>query len=72
MSDLHNLTSITERIISRREFRNLTGISRTTEWRLAQKGKLPTSIVIDNVVLGYRESSYLTWLDSNSSLPIAA
>ncbi|EMK3272718.1 hypothetical protein V8036_002043 [Vibrio parahaemolyticus] len=72
MSNLNNLTSTTDRIISRSEFRSLTGISRTTEWRLAQRGKLPVLVIIDNVALGYRESSYINWLDSNSAHPIAA
>lgn len=66
MSNLQQPTLAVDRIISRAEFRSLTGISRTTEWRLSQKGLLPDCVIIDNVNLGYRESSYGIWLDKNS------
>ncbi|EPN4987711.1 helix-turn-helix transcriptional regulator [Vibrio alginolyticus] len=59
-------TSETDRIISRAKFRALTGISRTTEWRLSQKGILPELVVIDGIVLGYKHSSYMLWLESNT------
>ena len=53
-------------ILLRKEFRELTRISRTTEWRLEQKGLLPTAVVIDGRVLGYKKSSYMKWLEDNS------
>ncbi|MFK5915354.1 MAG: hypothetical protein QM484_13365 [Woeseiaceae bacterium] len=58
----------TDRIISRLEFRTLTGISRTTEFRMNRTGNLPAAVVIDGRILGYRESAYLSWLEKNSSL----
>jgi len=56
-----------DRIISRSEFRELTGISRTSEWDLGRRGKLPTLVVIDGRKLGYLESAYLDWLKQNSA-----
>lgn len=55
----------TDRIISRSEFRELTGISRTSEWELARRGKLPALVVIENRKLGYLESAYRDWLKAN-------
>lgn len=54
------------RIIQRNEFRELTGISRTTEWRMQQAGSLPKVIKINNRILGYRESDYNDWLSKNT------
>jgi len=58
----------TDRIISRTEFAELTGMSRTTLWRLLNSGDLPEVVKIKNRILGFRESAYLAWLEKNSSL----
>lgn len=58
----------TDRIISRAEFARLTGMSRTTLWRLLNSGDLPDVVKINGRVLGFRESAYLAWLEKNSSL----
>ncbi len=55
------------RIIKRSEFREITGISRTTEWRLAQEDNLPKAVVVNGRVLGYLESSYRDWLEQHST-----
>ena len=55
-----------DRIIQRDEFRELTGISRTTEWRMLQAGLLPKMIKINNRILGYLESDYQNWLRKNT------
>jgi len=54
-----------DRIISRNQFRELTGISRSTEWRLAQEGKLPALVEVNGRALGYLESAYNQWLQQN-------
>lgn len=54
----------TEKIISRKQFRELVHISRTTEYRLSLKQKLPPRVIVDGFVLGYRESDYHAWLDT--------
>lgn len=56
-----------DRIISRAQFRELTGISRTTEWRLNQEGKLPAVVEVNGRVLGYLESAYNAWLKQYSA-----
>lgn len=56
-----------DRVIPRAEFRQLVGIGRTTEWRLAREGKLPAIVEIDGHVLGYLESAYLAWLKQHSA-----
>ena len=58
----NQLQAPADRILSRAQFRELTGISRTYEWRLGQDGKLPAVVKIDGHVLGYKESDYLDWL----------
>ena len=56
----------TERIISRKEFRELTGISRSSQWKMTREGKLPPEVKLnDNWILGYRYSDYLQWLQNN-------
>jgi len=57
---------MTNRIIQRKEFRMLTGISRSTEWRLQQAGALPKVIKINDRILGYLESDYNEWLSKNT------
>ena len=57
-----------DRIISRADFAELTGMSRTTLWRLLNSGDLPEVVKINGRILGFRESAYLAWLDKNSSL----
>lgn len=58
---------MTQRIISRKEFRRLTSLSRTTEWRMLQNGLLPKTIVVGKRILGYLESDYQDWLKKNTS-----
>lgn len=58
--------STIDRIISRAEFRQLTGIGRTSEHYLLKDGKLPPMVVICGRRLGYRESGYKRWLEANS------
>ena len=55
-----------DRILSRSEFRALTGISRTTEFRMNRAGTLPAAVVIAGRHLGYRLSDYTTWLEKNT------
>ncbi|MFB9136373.1 helix-turn-helix transcriptional regulator [Vibrio olivae] len=55
-----------EKIISRAEFRTLTGMSRTTEWKALNKGLLPDIVKLDNRILGYSLSSYMDWIAKNT------
>jgi len=56
-----------DRILSRSEFRALTGISRTTEFRMKQAGTLPAAVVVAGRNLGYRLSDYESWLKKNTN-----
>jgi len=55
-----------DRIISRKEFRELIGISRTSEWKMLQAGTLPKLIKVNDKILGYSESDYQKWLEKNT------
>lgn len=62
----HKQNSNIDRIISRKEFAELTGMSRTSIWRGIKNGDLPATVVINNRVLGFLESDYLCWLDKHT------
>ena len=55
-----------DRIISRAEFRELTGISRTSEWDLLRRGKLPPIVIVNGRKLGYMASAVTAWMEANS------
>ncbi|MDG3089113.1 AlpA family phage regulatory protein [Vibrio hannami] len=59
-------TTNTDRIIRRPAFRELAGISSSTEWRMSQRGELPKSVVVGGRVLGYLESSVNEWLTTHT------
>ncbi len=63
----HQAAAPLDRILSRAEFRELTGLSRTSEWRLAKDGKTPSPVIIDGRIIGYRKSSYLLWLEAHTT-----
>lgn len=56
-----------ERIISRAEFAELTGLSRTSIWRLIKNGNLPGVVILNGRILGFRESAYQAWLDKHTT-----
>ena len=62
---INNQSNYPDRIISKAEFRALTGMSRTQEWRLSREGKLPSIVTINGHTLGYLVSSYHTWLSQH-------
>ncbi|MGD0671083.1 MAG: AlpA family phage regulatory protein [Candidatus Binatus sp.] len=53
-----------DRFLREPEIRALTGLSRTTRWRLAREGKFPAAVQITDRVVGVRESALRTWLES--------
>ncbi len=59
--------STIDRVISRAEFAELTGLSRTSIWRLVNSGNAPKVVKINGRIIGFRESSYKKWLDKNTS-----
>lgn len=65
---MEQLQHTPDSIISRADFRKLIGISRSTEWRLLQKNKLPPHVEVNGRVLGYLASRYDEWLKENTSI----
>ena len=59
--------STPDRIINRAEFAELTGMSRTSIWRLINSGDAPEVVKINGRILGFRESAYIAWLDRNTN-----
>lgn len=55
-----------DRVISRSEFAELTGLSRTSVWRLINSGNAPKVVEINGRIIGFRESAYLQWLDEHT------
>ena len=49
-------------ILRPRQVAELFGVSRTTVWRLVQRGELPRPIRISAGVVGWRRSVIETWL----------
>jgi predicted DNA-binding transcriptional regulator AlpA len=61
-----NSNVIPEKVITRVEFRMLTNMSRSKEYRLSRKGLLPAPFLLDGKIQGYPESDYRNWLKKNT------
>jgi len=55
-----------DRIISRAEFAELTGLSRTSIWRLINSGDAPKVVKINGRIIGFRMSDFNSWLEKNT------
>ncbi|PCJ87994.1 MAG: DNA-binding protein [Thiotrichaceae bacterium] len=62
----HKQNSNIDRVIDRSEFAELTGLSRTSVWRLINSGDAPKVVKINGRIIGFRESSYIEWLEKNT------
>jgi prophage regulatory protein len=51
-----------DRIIREAEQRELTGLSRTTRWRLSRNGEYPKQVKLTGHARGVRESELEAWL----------
>ena len=51
-----------DRIVGERECGELTNLSRTTRWRLMQRGNFPAKVSLSPNRSGWRLSSILDWL----------
>lgn len=56
--------NLPERIIRTRELQELTGLSRTTIWRLERKGEFPQRVSLCAGSIGWRYSEVMEWLGS--------
>ena len=62
---------MSERIIREPECRRLTGLSRTTRWRLERKQKFPRRLNIQARVVAWRLSDVEAWVAGTWSPPTA-
>jgi len=59
--------AIREEIIRPRNLPPITGLSRTTTWRLEKIGQFPKRIKLSAGAVGYRLSEVMAWLDSRQA-----
>lgn len=62
----------TDRLLPWTKVRDLTGISRTTAWRLQKAGDFPPPVVISPGRVGWRESELEAWKASRAPRSAAA
>ena len=58
---------MSDRFIREPECKSITGLSRTTRWRLEQAGDFPKRYQISPGISAYKESEILDWLESKST-----
>jgi prophage regulatory protein len=56
-----------DRILRDEEVRSLTGLSRTTRWRLIRAEKFPKPVKLTESAIGWRESSVLAWISAREA-----
>jgi prophage regulatory protein len=57
---------MTDRFLREREVRSMTGLSRTTRWRLERIGQFPRRRQISPGAVGWLESEVLAWMNRGS------
>lgn len=57
---------MTDRFLREREVRSMTGLSRTTRWRLERVGQFPRRRQISPGAVGWLESEVLAWMNQGS------
>jgi predicted DNA-binding transcriptional regulator AlpA len=58
-----NFAPTPDRIVRAKEVQNLTGLSRTTLWRLEQKEKFPKRVSLGGQSVGWKLSEVQDWID---------
>ena len=59
-----SLDNAPERIIRAKEVQEMTGLSRTTLWRMENKGEIPRRVSLGANSVGWRFSEIQSWIDS--------
>jgi len=54
--------SNSDRIIRSKEVQEITGLSRTTIWRLERVGKFPARVPLSSSIVGWRSSDVTHWI----------
>jgi len=58
------LSSMPERILRSHEVQEITGMSRTTIWRMERRGEFPSRVPLSGSSVGWRKSEVDDWLAS--------
>lgn len=61
-TSLSPVQSSTERIVSSKEVQELTGLSRTTIWRLERNGEFPARVQLSSTRIGWRFTEVQEWI----------
>ena len=61
-----------DRIVREKETRLLTGLCRSTRWRLTRAGLFPAPVQITDRLIGWRESELVHWIASRANKADAA
>lgn len=64
MSDVCNPSTGEDRLLPWKQIKELTGLSRTTVWRLQKAGDFPAPVVISPGRVGWREREVMAWARS--------
>lgn len=56
------MSEFSDRFIREKECERLTGLSRTTRWRMAQNGEFPTPVPLSGNAVGWRLSTIMAWM----------
>ena len=56
-----------DRIVREAETREITGLSRTTRWRLEQDDKFPKRLAISPNAIGWRLSEIIAWIEARKA-----
>lgn len=55
-------SELPERIVRAKELHELTGLSRTTIWRMEHKGEFPPRVPLSGNIVGWRYSEIMEWM----------
>jgi prophage regulatory protein len=58
-----------DRILRERDVRTMTGLSRSTRWRLERAGMFPRKRRLSPGAVGWLESEVVAWLGSRTEQP---
>ena len=54
------------KMLRERQVRDLTGLSRTTRWRLERRGQFPKRVALTERCVGWSEAEVLQWLQDRA------
>ena len=64
--------AIIDRIIREEECKLITGLSRSTRWRMEQKGRFPLRCQISPGCVGWKASELKKWFETAGPASVAA